>query len=142
MQSLDPSYPNWMRHVRPPQTLPGRLLHEWDVIVFAHALQHEEGHRALPPIGDEVRATRADRIGLSGAEPHLLLRFTQAESEVSREDVERILDMAVVMPGHLLRRCELEFGDAEARPLGMLRPALDGVEMAGVLEWFHDFLPA
>jgi hypothetical protein len=57
--------------------------------------------------------------------------------EVSRKDVERILDMTVVMPGHLLRRRELELGDAEAGPLGMVRPALDGLEMASVLKWFH-----
>src|SRR5882672_8742920 len=132
----------WRRPARPSQTLPGSLLHERDVIVCADTLQHEEGHRALSPIGDEVRAARADRIGLPGAEPHLLLGFAQEEPEVSREDVERILDMAVAMPGHLVRRRELEFGDAEAGPLGMLRPAFDGIEMAGVLERLHCVLPA
>src|SRR5262249_51124705 len=78
---------------------------------------------------------------LRRAEPHLLLGFTQEEPELSRDDVERILNMAVAVPGHLLCRRELEFGDAEARSLGMVRPALDGIEMARVLDRFHGFLP-
>src|SRR5437016_13674439 len=80
------------------------LLHERDVIVLADALKHEEGCRAISSIGDEVRATRSDSIGLTGAESHLLLRFTQEEPKVSLDDIERILDIAVVMPGYPLSR--------------------------------------
>jgi hypothetical protein len=39
---------------------------------------------------------------------------------VSLDDVERILDIAVAMPRHLLSRRDLEFADAEAGPLGMI----------------------
>jgi hypothetical protein len=36
------------------------LLHERNVIVLADTLKHEEGYRAIPSIGDEVRAARSD----------------------------------------------------------------------------------
>ena len=116
------------------------LLHERNVIVLADALQNEEGRRALSAIGDEVRPARPNRIGVTGAEMHLLLGLAQEELEASLNDVERILNMGMVMPRHLLGRRDLEFGNAEAGPLGMMSPALDYIELAGVLDWFHGFL--
>jgi hypothetical protein len=56
-------------------SLPGGLLHERDVIVLADTLQHEEGHRAVPTIRDEVWAAWADSIGVTRAELHLLGGF-------------------------------------------------------------------
>jgi len=53
------------------------LLHERNVIVLADALQNEEGRRAVPAIGDEVRPARLNRIGVARAEMHLLLEFAQ-----------------------------------------------------------------
>jgi len=58
------------------------LLHERNVIVLADTLKQEEGCRAIPSIGDEVRAARSDRIGIAGADLHLLLRYAQDEPEV------------------------------------------------------------
>src|SRR5437867_12012380 len=52
------------------------------------------------------------------------------------EDVERVLDVVVIVPGYLLARTDLELGDPEARALGVTCPALDLVEVAGVLHPF------
>jgi len=84
-----------------------------------------------------MRAARPDRIRLAGTEPHLLLRLAQEQPETSLQDIERILDVAVAMPGHGLGWRDLEFGDPETRPLGMSGPPLDRVDMTGVLQRFH-----
>src|SRR5262245_37317875 len=57
-------------------SLPLGPLHKRDVVVFADALQHEEGSRAIAAVGDEVRATRADGVRLTRPEPDLLLGLT------------------------------------------------------------------
>src|SRR2546428_6347082 len=75
--------------------------YERHVVVLANALQHEEGCRAIPTIGDEVRAARSDGIGISWAEPHLLFGFAQEESDLPLDDVEGVLDITVAMPRHL-----------------------------------------
>lgn len=98
---------------------------ERHVIVLADALEHEERRGAVASIGDQMRTARPDGIGVAGTEPHLLLGLPQEQSEASLQDVERILDLAVAVPRHVLVRRDLEFGDAETQPLGMQRPALD-----------------
>ena len=113
------------------------LLRKRDVIVLADALKHEERRRALPTVTNEVRSSRSDRINLAGAEQHFLLGFAQEESDLSYEDVECILDVAVIMPRHLLRRRDLELADAEAGPFGMISASLDFIEMARVFDRFH-----
>jgi len=114
------------------------LLNERNVIVFADALQHQEGRRAVPTIGDEVWPARANTICLAGGEPDLLFGIAQEESQVSLDHVERILNIRVVMPRYRLIRRDLEFRDSKARPLGMISPALDYIQMACVLNWFHE----
>jgi len=46
------------------------------------------------------------------------------------EDVERVLDVVVVVPGHFLARRDLNLVDPEARAFRMRGPPLDLVEMA------------
>jgi hypothetical protein len=46
--------------------------------------------------------------------------------------------VSVGVPGHLLRGRDLQFVNAETRPLRMTDAALDLVELARVLEGFHD----
>ena len=126
-----------IKHDEHPSLSGQKGLNKRNVIVLADALKHQKGCRAISAIDDKVRAARWDGIGITGAEPHLLLGFAQEDSELSLDDVERILDIAVVMPGYCLRRRNLEFVDAEAGPFGMAGTALDFVMLAGVFDWFH-----
>src|SRR5262249_56852228 len=64
---------------------------------------------------------------------HFFLRIAQEESYAALEHVERVLDVVVIVPGHLLARPDLQLGDPEARALGVPGPPLDLVEMARVL---------
>src|SRR5439155_9427843 len=110
-------------------------------VVFTHALEHKESRRALPAIGDEVRAAGPDRVGIAGREPDLLLGIAQEEPEVSVQHVERVLDIVVIVPGHLLSLRKLNLGNAKAGPRGVLGPALDLVEMGAVFYRFHGCAP-
>src|SRR2546426_12701446 len=114
-----------------------RMLDERNKVVFTDPLQHQESRRTLPAIGDEVRAARLDRVRVAGAEPNLLLGVAQEEPEVSLQHVERVLDIVVIVPGHLLGGGNLDLGDAETRPRGVLGPVLDLVEMTAILDRFH-----
>lgn len=116
------------------------LLHERNVIVLANALKDEKRCGVFPTIGDKVRTPRSDRIGIPGAKPHPLLRFAQEQPDLSLDNVERILNRAVAMPRHLLRRRDLKLANAEAWPLCVTSPALYLIEMARILDWFHRFL--
>ena len=71
---------------------------------------------------------------------HLLPGFAKEEPDLSLDDVEGILNVAVVMPGNFLSSGDLEFIDAEARPFSMTSPSLDFIEIARVLDWFHGLL--
>src|SRR5262249_13013406 len=93
--------------------------------------------RGVAAVGDEMWTTRRDRVGLAGAEANLLLEITQEEPNSSLQDVERVLDVGVIVPGHFLARRDLKLGDAKAWTLGVARPALDLVEMARILHAFH-----
>jgi hypothetical protein len=117
--------------------LPAAHLHDGDVIILAAALKHEEGRRPLPAVGDLVRATRPDTVSIAGAEPRYFLRLAQREPEMPLDDVERILDVAVAMPRHLLRRRNPEFTNAEAGPLGITSPALHLIKMARIINRFR-----
>src|SRR6266705_5659461 len=87
-----------------------RTLDERNKVVFTDALQHQESRRTLPVVGDEVRAARLDRVRVAGAEPDFLLGIAQEQPEVSLQHVERVLDIVVVVPGHLLRLRKLDLG--------------------------------
>src|SRR2546430_13501146 len=117
-----------------------RTLDERHKVVFTDALQHQESRRTLSAIDDEVRAAGPDRVRVAGAEPDLLLRIAQEEPEVSLQHVERVLDIVVIVPGHLLGRGNLDLGDAKTRPRSVLGAALDFVEMGAVLYRFHRVL--
>src|SRR2546427_7272422 len=106
-------------------------------IVLADSLQHEKGRRCRAWIGHQMRAPRGRRESLSGRKAHFLLGLLQEDAQLAREHVERIGDVVVVVPGHLLRRRELELGDAESRARGVLGAPLYFVEMACVLDRFH-----
>src|ERR1041384_7499892 len=92
---------------RPAVSLSRALIAKRDVVVFADALEDEEGRRTVTAVGDEVRAGGADGVGLAGAEPHLLRRVAQEDADVPLDDVERVVDVRVVVPRHLLRRRNL-----------------------------------
>src|SRR5438094_2157925 len=114
-----------------------RTLDERNKIVFTDALQHEEGRRALPAIGDEVRAAGLDRVRVAGAEPDLLLGIAQEEPQVSLQHVERVLDIVVIVPGHLLGGGTLDLGDAETRPRGVRGPVHHLVNITAFLDAVH-----
>src|SRR6267378_1671636 len=117
-----------------------RTLDERYKVVFTDALQHEEGRRTFSAIGDQVRAARLDRVCVAGPEPDLLLGIAQEEPEVSLQHVERVLDIVVIVPGHLLGLRKLDLGNAKAGPRRVLGTALDFVEMAAILDRFHGVL--
>src|SRR5262249_999843 len=86
-------------------------------------------------------------VGLARFEPHLFLGVPKKQPQASLEHVERVLDVVVIVPGHLLARPDLELRDPEARPLGVPSPALDLVEMTRVLhrvafDCFHGAPPS
>src|SRR5207249_255652 len=107
-------------------------LRQRNVVVPADALQNQEDGRTLAAVGDEMRPALAHRVRLAGPEAHFLLRIAQEQAHVALQDVERVLDLAVVVPGHLLARSDLQLRDSKARALGMPGPALDLVEMTRV----------
>src|SRR2546426_10149049 len=117
-----------------------RMLDERNKVVFTDPLQHQESRRTLPAIGDEVRAARLDRVRVAGAEPDFLLGIAQEQPEVSVQHIERVLDIVVIVPGHLLGLRELDLGNAKAGPRDVLGAALDFVEMGAVFHRFHGVL--
>src|SRR5439155_4186242 len=94
--------------------------------------------RGVAAVGDEVWPSWRDRVRLAGAELHLLLGIAQEEPDLTLEDVERVLGMAVVVPGHPLARGDLKLGDSKTRALGVTGTPLHLVEVARVLHRFHD----
>src|SRR5256885_10563538 len=60
------------------------------------------------------------------------------DADLSLQDVERVLDVVVVVPGHFLLRRDLNLVDPEAGAFGVRGPPLDLVEMARLLHPFHD----
>ena len=54
-----------------------------------------------------------------------LLRITQRPPDPADEHVERVTDARVAMPRNLLRRADLQLGDAESRALQMMHDPLD-----------------
>jgi hypothetical protein len=112
-------------------------LHERDKIVLTDALQHQEGRRTVPAVGHQVRAASLYGARFTGTQTHFLFGFAQKNSEISAEHVKSILNIVVVVPGYFLSWGNLELGNAKSRPRGVLGPALDFVEMAGVLHRLH-----
>src|SRR2546423_7098294 len=107
-------------------------------VVFADSLQHQERRRGVATVDHQVRAFRAHRKCLAGSEADFLLGIAEEDADLSLQDVERVLDVVVVMPGHFLLRRDLNLVDPEAGALGVRGPPLDLVEMARVLNRFHE----
>src|SRR5262245_36003804 len=84
-----------------------------------------------------MRPPGADRVGLAGLQPDFLLRLAQEQTHAALEHVKGVLDVVVIVPGHLLAGTDLQLRDPEARTLGVSRAALDLVEMARVLDGLH-----
>src|SRR5262245_29401854 len=91
----------------------GSRIGQGDKIVVADALQDQKYRGRIAGVGDEVRALRRNGISLSGRQSHLLLRTLKKDSNGPRHDIERVVDGGVIVPGHLLRRADLQFGDAK-----------------------------
>ena len=117
-----------------------RVVAQGDEVVFADALQHEEGRRDVAAVGDQVRAARGNGVGLARCERDLLVRFLQEDAQPPLEHIERVLDVGVGVPGNLLLRRDLQLVDAEPGPLGVEAPALDFVQMTRVLHRLHRLL--
>src|SRR5690348_16748215 len=106
-----------------------------DEIIFAHALQDQEGERSRAAIRHEMRPPGPDGIDVTGLQPQFLLRVLQKQSHLAFEHVERVGDIGMGVPRHLLGRRELQLRDAKAGAGGMHRAALDVIEVTGVLDW-------
>src|ERR1041385_4140202 len=138
-----PSDPNRIR-LHPPQQRARRRklleapLGQRDEIVFAVSLQHQERRRGVATVDHQVRAFRPHREHLAGSEADFLLGIAEEDADLSIEDVEGVLDVVVIVPGHFLLRRDLNLVDPEAGALGMRGPPLDFVEMARVFHRFHD----
>jgi hypothetical protein len=94
------------------ERMPLRERHE---IVLADSLQDQKHRRRVATIGDEMRALGRHRISLSACQTHVLLRCLQEDPERALDHVERVVNVIVVMPRHLLARADLQLGDADAR---------------------------
>src|SRR5712691_8215624 len=112
-------------------------LRERDEIVFADALQDQKYRGRVARVGDEVRSPRRNGIGLPRRQPHVLLRLLKKDSDRARYDIKRVVDVAVVMPRHFLRRADLQLGNAKARTRGVNGPALDLIEPTRILYALH-----
>src|SRR5258707_9830841 len=132
-----PSRPRRSQRARAPGN--GRSRQRY-VVVLAQTLQDEERRRGVAAVCDEVRSARRDHVHLTGAEAYFLPGIAEEEPKPPFQDVERVLDGAVIVPGDLLARGDLKLGDAKSCALGMASPSLDLVQMARVLHAFHDGL--
>ena len=88
-----------------------------------------------------MRAPGPDRITLAGLEPDLFLGVPYEDPESALEHIESVLDIVVIVPGHLLLGPDLKLRDPEAWALGVTGPPLDLVEPTRILDGFavaHD----
>src|SRR6516164_5199144 len=109
------------------------LRHEGNEIVFANTLQDEKGRRRVACIGDEVRAPRRDREGLAWAQSDIFLGLLEINMDHPLEHIERVADIAMRMPGHLLRGTDLQLSDAKAGTRSVIGAAFHLVESACIL---------
>src|SRR4051794_40366190 len=59
-----------------------------DKIVFADALQNQEGERLGAPVGHEMRSRRPDDIDFAGLQIHFLFRILQEQPHLAVKNVE------------------------------------------------------
>src|SRR5215472_6354186 len=106
-------------------------------IVFADALQDQKHGRGVARIGDEVWPPGWHSVGLAWHQSDLFLGVLQKDADRSSQYIERIMDVVVTVPRHLLGGTNLQLGDAKTRARGMNSAALDLVEGTGILHSLH-----
>src|SRR5262245_36728301 len=106
-------------------------------IVFADALQDEKHSRRVSGVGNEVRALRRHRIGPSRRQPYFFFWILEKDANSSRHDVERVVDVVMIVPGHLLGGADLKFGDAKPRTHRVIGVTLHLVERARISHSLH-----
>src|SRR5215467_10475856 len=84
-------------------------------VIFADALQNQEGRGSIASVGDKVWTTCSNRKGLARCEHYVFLGLLQEDPQLSFQNVEGVRDLRVTMPGHFLRRGNREFCDPESR---------------------------
>lgn len=111
-----------MTGLRGPRESPGR-----QEVIIANSMQNQK--RSPSP----CRRSSTSAAGPAGPGPmpapppqlNALLRITQRPPDPADEHVERVTDARVAMPRNLLRRADLQLGDAESRALQMMHDPLD-----------------
>src|SRR5262249_15119692 len=101
-----------LRRARAPAGGRSRQRHEG---VLAQSLEDGERRRGVAAVRDEVRASRRDRVRFAGAEPYFLLGIAEEEPDSPLQDIERVLDVAVIVPGDGLTWRDLQLGDPKTR---------------------------
>src|SRR5262245_25256763 len=84
-----------------------------------------------------MRPSRFHGIGLARSQSHLFLWVAQEEPQISLDHMEGVLDMGMVVPGHLLLRRDLDLGDPKSWPHCVLGLALDFKDGATIPSTFH-----
>src|SRR5881396_3756270 len=87
-----------------------------------------------------MRPSRPNHVRLARSEPYLVLRIAHEDPQLALEHVERVLDVRVEMPRHLLRGRDLQLVDPKPRTLRVPRATLDFIECARVLDALHAVL--
>ena len=68
---------------------------------------------------------RSNGIGITGREKDFFFWVLQEEPDTPFKHVKGVLNIAVVVPGDLLRRRKLQLVDVEPGPFGMVQAPLD-----------------
>jgi len=104
----------WARFALP--TLLRRLLRRQQrhKIVFANALQNQEGERGRAAVGYQMRPRRPDDIDFAGLQVYFLFRVLQEQPHLAFQNVEGVGDIGVGVPRHFLRGGELQLRNAKA----------------------------
>src|SRR5262249_53986590 len=63
----------------------------------------------------------------------VLLGILHEKLQLTLDHIERVLDVAVRVPRHFLRRTDLQLGNAKSRPRRMVGPAFHFVQSACIL---------
>src|SRR5262245_34392511 len=83
-----------------------------------------------------MRPARSNLVGLARPQLDLFLGVTEEDPEAALQHVERVLDLVMVVPGHLLRGTDLKLRDPESWSLGVAGSPLHFIETARVLDGF------
>lgn len=109
-------------------------------IVFPGTLQNQKRRCSIAPVGDKVRTTWSNRIGLARRKSHFFLGLAQKDPQLFVQNVKRVLDVRMTMPRHFLRRSNREFRYPESRTHYVMRQARDFVDIiCGALWTIHTF---